>query len=235
MKRLALFLAALWLGLAPVAAFTTLPLTGAGRASAQPYPLVISSAATAAASTTTAVVSLPGTYVAGDMLMVLLKLSSGDTFTTPSGWTNLAIDTSACGPKEWVYWKVASGSEGSTVSITQSGTSTWAGVSYSIRNYSGSPAFAIAVSSSFPSPNPPSLTSGFGAVPTLWIAHIATNTTVFASYPSGYVNGVVSSGASSNISAAATKATTAVSEDPGTFSGSGTAATCANTLAVKGP
>lgn len=233
MKRILFFLLALLL--AVPASATRVTLTNAGTRSFA-FPVFMSSASTAIASNITTTVNLPGTYAGGDLLLMFLKTVSTALVTTPTGWTLQTNSSGAgCGPTLWVYYKTSDGTEGSTVSVTQDAANSIAFVTFAIRNWSGTLAGTNSVSSSNPTPNPPSLTSGFGAVPTMWFAAVASNTATLNTYPSGYSNGTVSNGGSANFVAAATLTNSNASEDPGAFGSTGATAACVNTFAIKGP
>ena len=171
---------------------------------------------------TSHVLTLPTGIGAGDLIIAYFNMGwagfGGASNVWPSGWVSsfeVNLGTSPDGRIQ-VEYKVADGTEGSTVTVT-----TPAGQSiYQIHripsgSYTGTPVSAVTGTSFSTNPDPPSLTSGFGVVPTLWIAgaHWFNGGSSLTSYPSGYSNGQVTS----NGIATARKVTTAASENPGTF------------------
>jgi len=184
-------------------------------------------------------VTLP-TSSAGDLLVVALSMGDNvhglPTTTTPSGWIALASNSVYYGPdySEWsIFYKIAVGSEGTSLSVTFTGADYgWSAESFKILagRWTGTPVLSSMGSGTSVSPAPPSLTSGFGAVQTCWIALAAASTSTITGYPTGYtVNSTV--GSYPGVGACA-KITSAASESPGTF----TCTSCAwgaYTLAVR--
>lgn len=179
--------------------------------------------------------SVPGGgTVAGELLLLGC---SGTSWSAPAGWSTLLNSGNAA-----VFYKVASGSEGGTITVT-SGSAGPSGASiYRISGYSGAPEAASA-SSTGTAPDPPSLTPSWAAANTLWIAFaesfVSAVSLSFSSYPSGYSNGVNDTGNSFGVvwamSASAQLASSATSEDPGAFAltSAGSVVWRAITVAVK--
>lgn len=165
--------------------------------------------------------------VAGDLLIGIMW-SSGSSSKTATGWTFLTTGS------QFVHFfyrnAVGATGNGSISAAVQ------AMCSFTIRGHTAAPVLGTEATTTGANPDPPSLTSGFGAVPTLWMAtaivasHVATG---LSAYPSGY-----SSGSSDPYSdgtgmcAVAFKAATAASEDAGTFTKTGSANCGARTLAI---
>lgn len=185
-------------------------------------------------------VLLPSGIVAGNLLIVVMcTFSASVTITVPSGWTALD-NTGVANNSVAVIWKIASGSEGSSVAVTFSASTRVAAVSYRITGYDAAiaPVYAtttgsftsMANSTADPPSNSPGVTRD-----TLWLAIgfnvIQTSQTIsaLASYPTNYsLNQVNSLGGVFQYGiAAAARQLNAASENPGVFtftnvSGTGT-------------
>lgn len=181
----------------------------------------------ATAGTTRGVV-MPSTVESGDMLLVLLAISSEAfrTITPPAGWTSRKkytygfYGTMECFTKD----TVAGTEDGTTVNFTLDVAATGSAISLAIDDAQGELVFSDLVVESFTAtPNPPSLTSGFGAVDTLWLAWATgrdDNASV-SGFPASYTHftrSALTGHASQNItSALAGRQLNAASADPGTF------------------
>jgi len=134
-------------------------------------PAVMDTATGISASTTSAAVPLPPGIVAGDLLLLFVTMGTV-TPTTPSGWTQLynsaGVGTSVC------YWKIASGSEGTSVTLVTGAAVVRYSVAHRIQGHdpAQAPVFNLANDAGSPShyPNPPALTPSWGVKSTLWIA-----------------------------------------------------------------
>lgn len=115
-------------------------------------------------------VQLPPGRVTGDLLLIFVTAYRGDvedesddiSLTTPSGWTALYhtvgpgfLRRGAC------YYRVATGSEASTVTVLSSRSGSFGSVAYSIRDYTGVPEGATATGTST-TPDSPNLTPSWG-------------------------------------------------------------------------
>lgn len=85
---------------------------------------VVNSAKSSIASATSWPVNLPSGIVAGNLLVFVIQLTSTVVIVqaTPTGWTRLLQDTG--NSYTAVYYKVATGSEGATVTLTSHSTAT---------------------------------------------------------------------------------------------------------------
>lgn len=179
--------------------------------------------------TNTHAVALPANIQAGNLLIIILALwedNTARTVTTPATWTQLYNIVGTGTIRRFVaYYKVASGSEGASVTVTASSTVGWACNSYRISNYTGVPEAATAGGTST-TPNPPSVTPSWGARNTLWIAveGDADATTTAVTSPANYTNQLtavrspnpIASGTGPRLSSAL-RELNAASEDPGTW------------------
>jgi hypothetical protein len=186
-----------------------------------------------------------GAYSAGDLLIIAITISGNSIIASPpTGWTALATDIdSGAGsrPNMYIYYKVADGSEGSSVTVT-SNSSTWsAQLAYVITGWSGTPECAEDefghASGTANTIDPPSLTPSWGSANTLWIVFGACNSATVNSGPSGYSGlstvATTSHGALAMVITTAWAQIAAASEDPGAFSLSTAVQRVAATVAVK--
>lgn len=89
-----------------------------------------SSVVGAAGTATSITLPIDVSTAPGDLLTITVH-SAGPAINTPSGWTPVATGQTYLG----MFWRVADGSEGSTVSVTRAaGTSTWVAT---IQRYTG--------------------------------------------------------------------------------------------------
>lgn len=208
------------------------------------YPVVESRVVSVfSTNTTTHNVTMPATINDGDLLFLPIVNDGGATITTPTGWTQHGtVDASGQG-RMTIFARVATGAlAGTTVNFVTSATEQMACTVYRISNWYGTLAgLAISSMSLIGTPDPPSLTSGFGAVPTLWIAMIATSssyTLTPATAPTNYTN---IQQAISTVSTAggqmwtAERELTAASENPGAFSMATSDNFVTGTFAIRGP
>jgi hypothetical protein len=188
-------------------------------------------------SGSTFIVNLPLGIVAGETLLVFIYDSGGGS--APAGWTK----TFPFNNLE-VYFRLADGTEGSTVTITIT-SSKAAAVAYRITGaadptVSGVYQASGASGASGTNPDPPSVTPTGGSQDYLFAAVAGVNADVTATaYPTNYSMGqkTVSSGGTGSGStkrgiAVAFRQLTASTDDPGTFTFSGAGTWDANTLAV---
>lgn len=190
------------------------------------FPVVaVESGTNFAANVTTHVLNIPAGIVAGELLLILFNKDGSGTasVTTPaSGWNTL-IDVTGSGSVNRLYgfYRIATGSEGSTITVT-TGSERTAYVSFKIAGWHGVtlPEFAPQTGSS---PNPPLLTlAGWGAEDTLWIACSAIDGPVtYTGYPATYPDNRIAHSSGSSETApisVATRNLNAASDDPGAFS-----------------
>ena len=189
------------------------------------YPSIRSYATGSDVADTTPDVTLPATIGAGDLLLLVGSVSASITITAPSGWSTLSNTG-----QHFAFYKTAVGDEDGTVitfGLSSGLNASW--IVYSIQDWEGTPAIGTWTSGI----NPPSLTSGFGSVETLWIAFAADQSYNFTAAPSGY-SGLINY-LNIVVVGSAYKQSTASSEDPGVFTESGNGFTrYSNTIAIKG-
>lgn len=165
----------------PVAANGTLSVTGVSTAPPDtPTVLSITDTISAAAASSHAL-TMPGTIVAGDLLLVVLA-THHQTIDSLTGWTQIFSRVTANNVSKG-YFKVAAG--GDTGTVVLSGSAMLAGRMYRIQAGSFDAAH-VGGDSSGATADPPSLTPSWGAAKNLWIASLSdfgTGWTATTSYP----------------------------------------------------
>ncbi|MER8672543.1 hypothetical protein [Mesorhizobium sp. M0037] len=121
--------------------------------------------------TTTKTVDLPAGIQSGDLLLVCFRChNSNNALTTPSGWT--LLDSRSSAGAGAIYYRVADGSEGSTLSVVSSTTGDSAHVAFRITGYRGIPEGLFVAASS---KDPPAVAPSWGSAQTLFIAGISSS------------------------------------------------------------
>lgn len=174
-----------------------------------------------------AVVSLPASLVNGNWLVLAMGYAQNASQTTPSGWTLVGVaNAGATGSNRevTVFKKQSDGTEGSTVSVTQTGTASGWGAT--VWQFSGAVGTVTMAGTGVDGASggdidTPSLDMGSSAL-TWWLScGIKRQTPLMSAAPSGYSNlETILGGASNQSWASASKQSTAQTEDPGAFSGS---------------
>ena len=150
---------------------------GGGSGGGGATPTLLSRTTTAFSSNTTShAVSLPATVSVGDLLVCVIGIANNSaTITTPSGWTAGPTEASDGGSKAFLFYKVASGTEGgSTVDfVTSAGIRASSHVfRFQSGTYSGSPEVAYSENPagiSNANPDPPNMAPSWGSANTYWI------------------------------------------------------------------
>jgi hypothetical protein len=185
--------------------------------------LVVASTTSLSASGTTHAVSLPSG--SGGMLLAIVGTDADRTFTWPAGWSEIFDWEASPGGATTGFsaaYRVADGSEGSTVTATaSSGGTTGAGIGLRIANFRGVFEAALGTETSTAAPNPPSLTPSWGFDRSLWIAAVynratADNISLPPTNYSGLIQKTQTGGNGANIGVAF-RDLVASSEDPGAF------------------
>jgi hypothetical protein len=194
-------------------------------------------------ATATHDVVMPATVAAGDLLIIFFVAFGTDVWdnNAPAGWDKMVSDGGG------YLYKIADGTEdGTNVTLTATGASVvWASHVYRIlaADWYGDLADGVAIGSyatgTSVSPNAPTVSPGWGSIPTLWISTFAdfnTNTSL-SSNPSGYTAGSYTevNGAFSTAVCYARKVSTASSENAGAFTIAASAGWVARTIAIRGP
>ncbi|MBP8114308.1 MAG: T9SS type A sorting domain-containing protein [Chitinophagaceae bacterium] len=211
---------------------------------ASAFPVVSATATSTKSATagTTHTVSLPAGIQSGDLLLIFW--ADADAVNTdpgtPLGWTQLY--TTTINNRIFRAWyKIASGLEGTTLNIT-AGAERSAHTSYRISSgsYQGVPVAGTAVTGTNNAPNPPNLTSGFGATNTLWIAASHSggdDNSPAPTAPTNYTAIITGYTGNSNTTharvATARRELSAASENPGAFGLGSNVDWLANTVAIR--
>lgn len=162
---------------------------GAKASSLKKFPtFVASSDAASTAVNNTKSITLPAGIQAGDYIVICIGMyqDSGIAVNVPSGYTSLTNQATGRTAFRTVY-KVASGSESSTVVNITGSTNNFCGiVAYVIRGASAIEAATPATAASG-APNCPSFSPSWGADSNMWLAAMmAYGTTTTQSAPAGY-------------------------------------------------
>ncbi len=202
-------------------------------------------AGTDSVSDTSQVATLP-TITSGDVVVCLIHGSTGAETWPNSGpdniWTEFLGHTASGAGRFTAGWHEGTGSEAATVTVTTTNSvpSAWRcwALSGATDPDTAPPETAASVAEgSSTTPDPASLTpSGFGGCnDTYWLAFagVTGGSSPFDGWPSSYVN-TGQQDAGSPALAYADRANAGASEDPGTFSISGTDSWGASVIAVPG-
>ena len=202
------------------------------------YPVVESTALYTSAGTavTTAPVTSPANIITGDLLIMVLKVGSTGTATTPTGWTLLSSRSST--GNSYIYYKISDGTENNHTNVTIS-TAHASAITYRISNYEGTPEASFAATNVN---DPPSLTTSWSSTKNLFIAACTTrqSNNAFTAAPTGYSNlltiGDPSTGTTTHVRlATAVKEANAATDDPAAFTTTGTLDNPhSSTIVVKG-
>ncbi|MEF3692027.1 MAG: hypothetical protein V3574_03165, partial [Candidatus Moraniibacteriota bacterium] len=185
-------------------------------------------------------VNLPSGISSGNLLIVSFSNDGSDTVTWPSGWTGLFSTANGTANRLSAAYRIADGSEGTTITVTTSGSQGSAHTSYRITgHYSGAaPAVGTAATGSSVNPDSPSLTPSWGAEDTLWLSVYGWDSNASnSSYPTNYSLGQVTNLYNQTVHGAGIASAgynlNASSQDPGTATLSATETWVANTLAIR--
>lgn len=205
-----------------------------------PQVAAFSTAATNASGTNHNV-NMPTGISAGDQLLAYIACSTPGNAPSRAGWDALSCNGDLGGSSTGslhVFSRIADGSEGSSVTFTTPASCLSVTQCDRITDYNGTPQTTAGVTqSSGTNPNPPALTPPGGASDRLWITLVGygNGTQTISSYPSSYTNGrnfrqhsVTNRGVG-----IAYRELNAASEDPGSFTVSGSAAARSLTIAIE--
>jgi hypothetical protein len=189
-----------------------------------------------AVDNTTHTVNLPAGITLGDMVVVLFAADSIPSITFPSDWTQLFDVVSTTASRTACYYRIADGTEGSTIIVTTNTTEMTAHTSYRISGAFGEIEAATIAYTSSNKPNPPNLAPSWGNHNTLWIAATGAapgNRNVNV-YPAGYANGRQDKAhdADGAFVASAEDDIAAASEDPASFRLNNSASGLAITIGI---
>lgn len=197
-------------------------------------------------------VNLPAGIAAGDLLVIGIAAARRNasnvrvdgTFTAPGGWTELFQETNPSNNDDvrlGIYYRIASGAEGGTVSVPTANNTRTASVSLRITGAEGSASSAHAAANSQTSSNAPNLAPSWGAAKTLWLFFDAFSPhgtpSSGSAGPAGFGTTVASATTLTNASGCAIRAAWKQDEvaalDPGSFALGVSADWVAATVAVR--
>jgi len=192
-------------------------------------------------------IDLPSGVESGDLLIIVFSgygtLALHTVAWPPAGWTSLADKGGNSNHHLGIAYKVATGGEGSNVTVTTSNNAFSAHNSFRISGYEGVPEISCdPATTGSANPNPPSLTPSWGYKNTLWIAGFGAedhNLRTLDADPANYSNELFIVGGNAGDSRYAYAGTVrreyyAATENPGAFTMSGTVDWYGFTVAVQG-
>ncbi|MCY1286288.1 hypothetical protein D9M68_643160 [compost metagenome] len=199
-------------------------------------------------ASTSGTLTLPS-YAVGDLLILSINYhATGATLTLPSGWTLLASTTASTATRHSIYYKVADGTEGSSLSITFSVVASFACIIASLK--SGTFAFPVVIQAAQfvttvtveSPPDPPSLSPSSGSAKYMVIASYGAKSDCSpTAYPYSGGDYIANSGIGGSTGTRETVAIcfgtfNASSVDPSPFavSTTGTRWAISNTISIRG-
>lgn len=210
------------------------------------YPLVrdITTGNDGGVGATNHTVNLPSGIAAGERLIVMFAGREPDDVTFPAGWTEL-YDTGNAGQAcQAGAYRDCDGTEGASITVTTTVNrrSAWQVWRLSRGNFiaSAAPEVGTVATGNSANPDPPTVAPSWGgSVPTLFIVSAAIKESVtppsVSSWPTNYADNqtqVTGAGTNHALHAASRQASTS-SENPGTFTLSGSERWAAQTIAVR--
>jgi hypothetical protein len=202
------------------------------------FPTIIDTTHGNAGGVTAPTIYLPRGASIGNLFIMCNAYDVGTTITYPSGWYKMIADTTIGGGGQVILscaYRFADGTEGLTVSITWSASTHEAYVCYLINNNKPNTVPGSVISPTIgnnANPDPPLLTR-VDSYDRLWIAVTGWFVSkTLSTYPSGYVNGITDNNGFAPAIAMASKDAFASSEDPGTFTLTGTTGWAATTFSI---
>ena len=206
------------------------------------FPVVASVGADyISAATTSHVIDLPDSIASGDLLIAFFtRDGSTGTVTFPAGlpWTALTGPADAGTSQHYVQYRVAGGSEGTSITVATSASEEGCAKILRITGWHGStpPAQGTVVTgTTSQNPDPPILNpADWDVEDTLWIAWFGCNGQgAVSACPTDYTSNQVSLSQTACAMGLATRELAAASDDPGTFTKAGNTPWSANTFAVR--
>lgn len=125
-----------------------------------------------AADVTSHTVNLPASIAANDLLLGFFTSDGDPVITWPGDWTLLFETVTGTAARFSCYYKIASGSEGASITVTTDVNEKSAHTTYRIGvgSFTGTPEAGTSATGTSTTPNPPSLSPSWGANDALWIA-----------------------------------------------------------------
>lgn len=186
-------------------------------------------------------VSFPS-LASGDLLILMAAADNVPIFNLSAAFTPMSIVTHTGFEMELAVWRrIADGTEPDLVALGQNTgaarSSAWIMIGINGHNAASVPGIASFVEATTANPDPPSVTAAWGSEENLFIAVAAWDGNVsLTSPPSGYTTWGTSSRVA-NVNgcgvAYGAKLATSASDDPGTFTISGSEQTLSTTVVVR--
>jgi hypothetical protein len=212
------------------------------------FPSVVGTSVSVSDAATTHTVNLPAGGQVGDLLIMLW--TDNGTHAAPllgadlSTWTVL-YDDNSLNNRRAAYYKIATGAEGISITITTSLKESSVHNVYRIAadTWQGVPEVSGLSTSTTATPNPPVFNpSGWTSDPTMWLIsnHIAGDGGIAITAPVNYTGTLIRSGTGGGggggdaLMASAYRFLNAESEDPGAFTNAQSRSTTASTIAIRG-
>lgn len=199
------------------------------------FPVVAGNAQSSNAATTSHTVSLPGSIASGDTLIAICAFggfSGGVTF--PAGWTEIQ-DTNNSGASMAVAYRKADGLEGGSITVTTVSSVESRNTTYRITGASDptvqSPEIVFSASGSSTTPNPATITPTFPAAHLYIAAYAGAGAGPTTALPASYGNDQSHAGTVIHIGCG-DRQLHALSENPGTFTKTGSSFWRAAVIAV---
>lgn len=170
------------------------------------------------AFSTNKVCNLPSGIVSGHLLVLILRSAASDTHSTPNGWTALVLNNSADASDDVtsIWYRIADGLEGSTVTVSCTAETWFAAICWRITG-ARTPELSTTATGLSATPDPPSFTPSGGASDYLWLwlgGWEGTGTSPPSGNPTNYSNPVGASGSTVVKVAGASRQLGAASENP---------------------
>ncbi len=190
-------------------------------------------------NTSSHTMSLPGSIASGDLLIAFFGTDGNSAITFPNegiDWIQLHETQGGGSPTFGVWYRIADGGEGATITVASAASERSAHQCYRITGYANTPENGTPATGSSANPDPPSLTPTWGAKDTLWLAGCCYdgNGTISA-YPIDFTDGRNDSNASSfgcGVGSARLELND-TSKNPDNFTQTGNQQWVATTIAVK--
>lgn len=191
-------------------------------------PTVTASATTnGTTSTATPTINLPATVNANDIIVVFIRADNEEAYTWPANW-NLLISDASDGSDDQTgcRWKLAVGNEdGTTIQLSRTNSGKFSALAYAIGGANNVEVGSLGTGAST-TPDPPNFAPSGGTQDYLWLwmgGWEGEQTSPPAGNPTNYTNPIgANSGTAGAVTtncrvASARRATTAASENPGTW------------------
>lgn len=197
------------------------------------FPVLSGHGLSSLASGTNLTVNLPASIAANDLLIMVGAINGSPTVTTPTGFTDLLNDSAGT----YVGYKWATGSEGATIGVTlgTAAASAWVVDRITLADPLTNPVLVSVTVSASATFDPPSNTSGFGAVDTLWLAIASEkgNIVTVSTAPTSYTLDVNEAGGNKSNAIVYWRQNNTATENPSAYTLSTTGSGRAITIAIK--